>query len=102
MHACADARSLRDIGAEYWAAKEGQTRERVERLVEIDGFKVLKQNNYSMLSGEPSVFAREAAGWEDRCNVGGKKIKRQVRGMAVSRRQPMGRRELQWVLCVEL
>lgn len=40
----AQAATLHDIAAQYWAHK----RERKERLIEIDGFQVLRENNYSM------------------------------------------------------
>ncbi|KAK9807695.1 hypothetical protein WJX72_006345 [[Myrmecia] bisecta] len=67
-----EVRAVKDIAAEFWA---GRQRERKQRLITIDGFQVLKENNYELLDGEPSIFARET-----KPLVGEKKSKRQMAG----------------------
>lgn len=44
IRAQAETSSLRDIARQYWAGK----RDRKERLIKIDGFDVLRDNNYTM------------------------------------------------------
>lgn len=44
LRAQAETSSLRDIARQYWAGK----RDRKERLIKIDGFDVLRDNNYTM------------------------------------------------------
>jgi hypothetical protein len=41
---------LRGIGGDYWAEKK-EKRERSSRLVEVDGYQVLRENLYSMEEG---------------------------------------------------
>ncbi|KAK9840665.1 hypothetical protein WJX81_008358 [Elliptochloris bilobata] len=69
-----EARSVKDIAAEFWA---GGGRERKQRLITVDGFQVLRENNYSLNEGEPSVYGRETARPVD---GGYKKKGRQVAG----------------------
>jgi hypothetical protein len=61
------AKSLKDIAKEWrknndrgQVVEGGQKRERKSRTIEVDGFTVLKENNYDMEQGEPSVYASEA------------------------------------------
>ncbi|BDA46823.1 probable global transcription activator SNF2L1 [Coccomyxa sp. Obi] len=51
------ARSVKSITEEWKTMKK---RKGNARLITIDGHAVLKENNYSLEQGEPSVFAREA------------------------------------------
>ena len=47
---------LQDIGAEYWQTLGA--RERKQRLIKVDGFDVLRENNYEMNQVGSSVCAR--------------------------------------------
>ena len=57
--ASADGGSMQDIAAE-WALATGRTkRERTSRVMMVDGHQILRENNYSLEDGEPSVHSRE-------------------------------------------
>ncbi len=62
-----------DIAAEFWA---GRGRERKQRLINVDGFAVLRENNYTLTEvrreGRPRsalVFAGHCCGVRAGCGV---------------------------------
>jgi hypothetical protein len=52
-----------DIGAEFWSEK---VRERKQRVVKIDGYSVLRENNYGLEQvclGGPRIYLRPGVLW---------------------------------------
>ncbi|KAK9837753.1 hypothetical protein WJX74_004265 [Apatococcus lobatus] len=53
-----EARCLKDISQDFWGTKDAK-RLRKQRLMQIDGHAILRQNAYDLNEGEQSVFGRE-------------------------------------------